>query len=419
MSEVIVDSTDAVMRRVAADLAEHRLALTDAICVRLQEVDGLQGDAFVHDMMRASTASNLDAFVAVVLYGAPPTDSVGPRPAVDYAHRLAQQGIEPSALLSAYRIGLEHALLWTMDRIAAGGWPARVALEATRRVAELAFRYIDAISGQILTEYTQERARWLADTTTARTAVVNRLLADEPVDVELAERTLGYRLRGRHLALVLWTDQSDGSSGLRTLERIYGRVRSVLAGPPGGLFLARDAATAWAWLPVPESGAGEPSVVLRASATELDDAGVSIAVAGPDAGVAGFAAAHREASTVRNLAAIAPSGVPRVLSAADAEVRTAVLLMRDLDSTRRLVAHALGALAADDDQTARLRETTKAFLAANHSYVRTAEILTMHKNTVRYRVEKATALRGRPLDQDRITLDLALIACHWLGARVM
>lgn len=417
MTEAVVDSTDILMRRVAADLDEHRLALTDAICVRLLDVEGLRGDAFAQDMMRASTASNLEAFVAVVLYGVPPAERIGPRAAVEYAHRLAQQGIEPSALLSAYRIGLEHALVWTMDRIAAGGSPPHVALEATRRVAESAFTYIAAISGQVLSEYTQERVRWLADTATTRTAIANRLLADQPVDVELAERTLGYPLRGRHLAVVMWADRADSPSGLRTLEQVFERVRAALGEPSGGLFLARDPSTAWVWLPVSEAGTSVDA--LRALSSEFDGAGVTLAVAGPDAGVAGFVAAHREASTVRDLAALAPSAAPRVLSAADAEIRTAVLLMRDPDATRRLVADALGDLAADDEPTARLRETAKVFLAENHSYVRTAEILTMHKNTVRYRVEKAVALRGRPLDQDRITLELALIACHWLGARVM
>lgn len=39
----------------------------------------------------------------------------------------------------------------------------------------------------------------------------------------------------------------------------------------------------------------------------------------------------------------------------------------------------------------------------------------LHKNSVKYRVERALEQRGRPLGDDRIDVELALVACHWLG----
>jgi DNA-binding PucR family transcriptional regulator len=43
----------------------------------------------------------------------------------------------------------------------------------------------------------------------------------------------------------------------------------------------------------------------------------------------------------------------------------------------------------------------------------------MHKNTVQYRVRKAEEALGRPLSARRRDVELALLACEWLGASVL
>ena len=53
------------------------------------------------------------------------------------------------------------------------------------------------------------------------------------------------------------------------------------------------------------------------------------------------------------------------------------------------------------------------------SFVAAAERLHVHKNTVKYRVDRAVAARGRPLDEDRLELELALVATRWLGRAVL
>ena len=62
-------------------------------------------------------------------------------------------------------------------------------------------------------------------------------------------------------------------------------------------------------------------------------------------------------------------------------------------------------LATDDDHCARLRETLRAFLATGASYTASATQLAMHKNSVKYRVEKAEQERGRPIRGDRLDVD--------------
>ncbi|MFF7340044.1 helix-turn-helix domain-containing protein [Streptomyces sp. NPDC008163] len=108
-----------------------------------------------------------------------------------------------------------------------------------------------------------------------------------------------------------------------------------------------------------------------------------------------------------------------VTSFTDPGVRAAALLSADLGAARRLVRDALGALGADTEAAARLRGTLLAFVTEKGSYVATAERTHLHKNTVKYRVDRALEERGRPLGEDRLDLELALIACEWLGDAVL
>ncbi|WP_443677242.1 helix-turn-helix domain-containing protein [Mycolicibacillus trivialis] len=66
-----------------------------------------------------------------------------------------------------------------------------------------------------------------------------------------------------------------------------------------------------------------------------------------------------------------------------------------------------------------LRETLLEFLTAQCSYVGAAGRLHVHKNTVKYRLEKATGILGRPVENDPLGLELALTACRWLGPAVL
>ena len=60
----------------------------------------------------------------------------------------------------------------------------------------------------------------------------------------------------------------------------------------------------------------------------------------------------------------------------------------------------------------------RVFLQENGSYKTTAERLTLHKNTVQYRVRKAEESLRHPIGPDRLQIELALLASHWLGCGV-
>ena len=90
-----------------------------------------------------------------------------------------------------------------------------------------------------------------------------------------------------------------------------------------------------------------------------------------------------------------------------------------LDLLRAWVAETLGQLADDDDHNARLRDTLRVFLQESRSYKATAERLTLHKNTVQYRVRKAEDSLRHPIVQDHLRTELALLAAQWLGPAVL
>jgi DNA-binding PucR family transcriptional regulator len=48
----------------------------------------------------------------------------------------------------------------------------------------------------------------------------------------------------------------------------------------------------------------------------------------------------------------------------------------------------------------------------------TAERLNLHSNTVKYRLGRAAARRGRAIGADRLDVELALLLCHWYGSAV-
>src|SRR5439155_20881650 len=102
-----------------------------------------------------------------------------------------------------------------------------------------------------------------------------------------------------------------------------------------------------------------------------------------------------------------------------AEVAPLALMSGSLELLRAWVAETLGPLADDDDHNARLRDTVRIFLQENGSYKATAERLVLHKNTVQYRVRKAEESLQHPVVQDRLRIELALLAAHWLGVAVL
>ncbi|TNM46168.1 hypothetical protein FHP29_04160 [Nocardioides albidus] len=403
------------MQGIAVVLAERHRELTDQLVQAFGDrIPELPSDPVLVDLLHGSAGSNLENLAHLLRGHMRATQIRAPAAAVEYARRLAQRGTSPSALLRAYRLGQQLILAWAVEEVAARVPDPVLAMRTNNLLTQTSFEYVDAVSEEVIGAYQSERERWLANRSAVQRETVEALLRDERLDLAAAESSLGYRLRQHHLGLVLWT--APGAGDLTAAERAVGVVAERL-GAGHALFVPRDRETAWAWVPIGRSGQVDASVVDAILAGVSDQ--VSVAIGSPAAGEPGFRGTHQGAAAAQEVAQLGQLPAGSVLTYEDPTVRAAALLARDLPVTRDLVRRALGTLAEDTEGAARLRETLLAFVQERESYVATAARVHLHKNTVKYRVDRAVEARGRPLTEERLDLELALIACKWLAPEVL
>jgi DNA-binding PucR family transcriptional regulator len=134
-------------------------------------------------------------------------------------------------------------------------------------------------------------------------------------------------------------------------------------------------------------------------------------------GLAGFRRTHQQALGAYGVALAA--GPPAPFMTCFSDVAPLALMSGPADLTRSWVLETLGPLADDADYHASLRATPRIFLQENGSFKATAERMTLHKNTVQYRIRKARESLGRPVGENRLQVELALLAAAWLGPAVL
>jgi len=402
--------------RVTDVLADSLPTFTRGLHSQLADaIPELRGDPIIHDMLRASTESNIEAFLHIARYEIAIEDVTAPSAAVAYARRLAQRGISSSALLRAYRVGQQHTIAWLHAELERQEPDRDVAYTAARLLDQLGFAYVDHVAEQVVVEYEQERERWLTQRCSARAAAVSRILDGRDEDVAAAEQALGYRLRQHHVGVVLW---SVGDGGDVQGEHVLSVIMGDLGCAGGVLYVPQDRNVGWGWVPLGRSGGAVDLPVLERAVRRADPT-LRVALGRPAADVPGFRATNLQARSAYEVASVAAADAAVVTSYDDPRVRLAALLALDLPRTRELVDDALGGLAAPGESAERLRETLLVFLEEKRSFQTTGERLHLHRNSVKYRVDRAVEVRGRSLDEDRLNLEVALVACQQLGRAVL
>jgi DNA-binding PucR family transcriptional regulator len=418
-----VDGDVGVARHIAktaARLQERLAQLSSAIRLGLEDqIPELRGDARVMELHGPSVEGNVDTLLHALRYNIAVERVEAPTAALEYARRLAQHGVPLHALVRAYRLGQHrmNELVFAEVRTIDVPEPTRYAvLEA---MTATLFEYIDWITQQVIVVYEDERERWLEDQNSLRAVRVRDVLAaPKPVDVDAATTTIRYPLRWHHLAVMMWyPDTGTDADAIARLQRFLRELGQATGAAATPLFVAADRTCAWGWLPYRTATPAAEAEVRRFTAGKRD--APDIAIGTMRSGVAGFRQSHREAERARRVALIAQGAEPTLICASDPGFSVAALLGADVTDTRAWVAGTLGALAADTDNDARLRETLRVFLGFGSSYKQAAEELNLHFNTVKYRVGRAIARRGRGIDSDRLDVELALLTCHWYGAAVL
>jgi PucR C-terminal helix-turn-helix domain/GGDEF-like domain len=413
---------DAVVTKTVVqvvDWVSDRLAdATSTVQKTLElEIGELRGDPQLLDLMHASTEGNVATILNAIHHGIPIERVESPTAALEYARRLAQRGVPANALVRAYRIGHKVLLDLIVDGIHQVGADPALGLEAFGRIAAISFRYIDWISQQVVEVYEAERDRWLENRSRVRDVRIAEILEGGDIDVDAMIKAIRYPLRKVHLGLVVWFsgDVNFGNEFVR-LERFLDELAEHMdAG--SALFVAADRVSGWGWIPL-GANATAPVERVRGFVANHDEAPyVALGEALP--GVDGFRRSHRQARNAHRVAVAAASATPRVTAFGDRGLSAAALMGTDMSEARAWVGEVLGPLATDSDNDAMLRETLALFLRERGSYKAAAEQLHLHFNSVKYRIQRAIQRRGRPIGDDRLDVELALLVCQWFGAVVL
>jgi len=413
------------MDRSSPSAAESAAEVTAALAPRtdemaadiyhliVREIPHLHNDKRMLTLLEASVAENVATVLHILQHGIDLEKVRAPAAAEEYARRLAQRGVPVAALLRAYRIGSARFEDWCLQELGRRSDDATVISAAGLRIARILAAYIDQVSEEVVSAYESEKENWLRNQSVARAARVRALLKGEQVDVSSSEAILGYRLRQHHLGVVTWTTKaSAGADALGLLQRATAELAAEGQCDGRPMFVPQDESCAWAWIPL----GARRDIDLSAMGGTGDDR-IRFAFGAPGPGLAGFRRTHQQALSAQAVA-LAAGPSDRIVTSFG-EVAPLALMSGSAELLQAWVIETLGALADDDDHHARLRDTLRVFLQENGSYKSTAERLLLHKNTVQYRVRKAEESLRRPIGQDRLQVELALLASQWLGAAVL
>jgi DNA-binding PucR family transcriptional regulator len=369
--------------------------------------------------IRRDLAASTRAHARVVLSGltSDTFEFTLPEEAHAFARTLARRGHDLRLLLRTYHVGQEAVLEYMTEAIDERTAPPEIERAVLLRLFERSTRWVSTSVEMLTDTYMEERERVMRAALNRRTETVRALLAGDEPDVEQASLRLGYRLAQQHLAFVLWTDEPAGGDGELSglLDRVAARLAAAL-GSGRVLSMPSGASGMWAWVGLDdEQRAAELATPgqLERITSGLVEAPVRVAFGVPAVQVAGFRQSHREAVAARHVAERGLPDADRVTGYREVEI--AYLVGADDAAMRGFVGRELRVLAGRDINAVRLRETLHAYLKSHRSPEATAKLLGVHKNTIRYRIQRIEELLGHPVEERSLPLELALTCVATYG----
>jgi DNA-binding PucR family transcriptional regulator len=260
--------------------------------------------------------------------------------------------------------------------------------------------FVDDMVAALSEQLRRERAELARGSHERRFEVVSLILDSAPITAGRAGAQLGYDLRRRHTAAVLWTDprRPDQAALARAAEAL-----GPVTGAQQVLTVIASSSSVWAWL----AAAADTAADAITAATAAYPA-VRIAVGPAGAGIDGFRRSHSDAVATQRLMARRP-GLP---VARFADVQLVALAIQDEQRAREFVARTLGTLADADRE---LRDTLCVYIGEQFSAARAARALYTHRNTVLNRLQRAERLLPLPLAGHGLEVGVALEIAQWLG----
>jgi hypothetical protein len=332
--------------------------------------------------LRSSLATAIQYALAALEFGEKRSPGVPPAlPA--QARAAARSGVGLGTVLQRYFAGYTLLVDYVIEEAEISGLLNKVALRDLLRGQGVVFERLIA---EVSSDYLREASGRLVSAEQRRAERVRRLLAGELVD----SSDLAYELEDWHIGAV--------AAGAGAAEALQELASSLDRRP---LLISRDDGTIWGWL----GGRREVDQELayeRIGEEWSED--MRLAVGEPAKGRAGWRLSHRQARMAFPLTRPGRTPVVRYGEVA----LTASVLQDDLlsSSLRQLY---LEPLAEERDGGDCLRETLRAYFAAERNVSSTSAALGVSRQTVRKRLEKIESALGRDIRSCAADLEAALL----------
>lgn len=398
LPEGLQAAVDALPLDELVDLVVERCAAT----VFSQHRD----DAEFVGRLRESVVQNAYA-LREVLAGRADPEHVRLDHVLSFATVQAQLHIPQKLMQRSYRVSFytqweawtRHVRRW----ISAEGLDADETASALSRLTRRILTYQDHVASRVADAYTRDYEALNRSRAHVRRNLVREVLRNEAGELSASDRAiLAYPLDAHHVVVYLPEMTEGAASRLADGLRSAAVAHQALVHP-----LTLSSTAVWLCKMEPWSPARVQAVVEL-----LDKVAVTASVSDPGEGVDGFVRTLKQAQDTERVRSAWGRRAPQVMRYADAGLE--ILLMQDDELARSFVTAELGALAEDTAEAARLRETLDASFRFG-SHVAAAQHLNLHEHTVRNRLHKAEGLLGRPLQERRTELQVAVRLLRLLG----
>jgi hypothetical protein len=395
---------------VVERLRARRDELVQAIFARVRGEEfvraGAEDAAYVAGL-RATVAAALEYAIEGIEHGEEGAGRV-PVVALEQARRAARGGVGLDTVLRRYAAG--QRLMNDVVMTEADG----ISTQALRRVLGSLGSLVEGLTAAVATEYKQEAGRAGRSLQQRRSEQVRRLLAGVPDDTD----DLGYELDAWHLGAI-----AVGRGAGEIVRELAAGVDSRL------LSVAADERSVWAWF----GGAKKLACVdverrvlgMRSHppADEMESGGVGshrigshppvvFAVGEPARGIEGWRSTHRQAQAALVVAlrrSESRGGRESIPLTRYADVALLAAALGDELLSRSLIAIYLAPLKDARRGDPVLRETLRAYLAAERSVSSAAAALGVVRKTVENRLETIEERLGRSLHPFPAELEIALL----------
>jgi DNA-binding PucR family transcriptional regulator len=393
-----------LVRRIAQRILDEPADLMDQVyaAVAAAADEPLRSEPVLAAEVAASTRANVLHWAASI-----ERDPGGRVPAnltpevLGIAREAFRRGIEQT-VYTTYHAGQNVVQAhWMRTAFALSADPA-VLRQALTAGSESVAGFVEDMVAVLSEQLRRERADLARSSHARRFEVVSLILDSAPITTGRASTQLGYDLRRRHTAAVLWTDpRRPDQAALAAAAEVLGPV----TGARQVLTVIASSSSVWAWL----AAAADTDAGAITAATAAQPA-VRVAVGPAGTGADGFRRSHFDAVATQRLM----SRRPDLRVARFADVQLVALALADEQRAREFVARTLGTLADADRE---LRDTLCVYIAEQFSAARAARALYTHRNTVLNRLQRAERLLPLPLAGHGLEVGVALEIAQWLGTQ--